>query len=80
MTTLNRNELTQAVCQALDLYLDQLGDQPATDVHDMVIRHVERAMFEFILAKANGNQSQAALMLGISRNTLRRKLEQYRIP
>ena len=79
MTTPHRNELTEAVKKTLSIYLDQLGDQTATDIHDMVIRHVEKAMFEWVLEQAKGNQTKAASMLGVSRNTLRRKLEQYRI-
>lgn len=75
----NDNELTDVVKKALTSYLSQLGDEPAGDIYGMVIRHVERAILETILAYAGGNQSRAALMLGISRNTLRRKLEQYHI-
>ena len=79
MTTLHRNELAESVKKTLSVYLKQLGDQPATDIYDMVIRHVEKATFEWVLEQAKGNQTKAASMLGISRNTLRRKLEQYRI-
>lgn len=43
----------------------------------MVIRNVERPMLEFILQQAKGNQTVAADMLGINRNTLRRKLTDY---
>ena len=42
----------------------------------MVIGHVERALLESVMERANGNQTQAAEMLGINRNTLRAKLTQ----
>ena len=42
-----------------------------------VIRNVERPMLEFVLQQAKGNQTVAAEMLGINRNTLRRKLNEY---
>jgi Fis family transcriptional regulator len=45
----------------------------------MVICHVERALLASILARANGNQTQAADMLGMNRNTLRSKLAKYKI-
>ena len=45
----------------------------------MVIRNVERPMLEFVLQRANGNQTVAADMLGINRNTLRRKLTDYEL-
>ena len=43
----------------------------------MVMRNVERPMLEFVLQRTNGNQTMAAELLGINRNTLRRKLTEY---
>ena len=79
MTHPTQNELTETVQKTLSSYLAQLGDETAGDIYGMVIRHVERAMLETILTHVGGNQTRAAAMLGISRNTLRRKLEQYHI-
>jgi Fis family transcriptional regulator len=45
----------------------------------MVIGHVERALLASVLTRAGGNQTQAADMLGLNRNTLRSKLTKYRI-
>ena len=45
----------------------------------MVIRNVERPMLQFVLEQAKGNQTVAAEMLGINRNTLRRKLTDYEL-
>jgi Fis family transcriptional regulator len=45
----------------------------------MVIGHVERALLTSILERANGNQTHAADMLGMNRNTLRAKLAKYRL-
>jgi Fis family transcriptional regulator len=44
-----------------------------------VIGHVERALLVSIMDRANGNQTQAADMLGMNRNTLRVKLTRYKI-
>ena len=41
----------------------------------MVIRAVERPMLEVVMREANGNQLRASEMLGINRNTLRKKLQ-----
>ena len=71
------NEIADAVVRTLDQYFRDLdGEKPAA-IHDMVIRIVERPMLEFILQQAKGNQTVAADMLGINRNTLRRKLTDY---
>jgi Fis family transcriptional regulator len=45
----------------------------------MVIAHVERALLTSILDRSNGNQTHAAEMLGLNRNTLRAKLAKYKL-
>ena len=45
----------------------------------MVLKNVERPMLEIVLDRAEGNQTVAAQMLGINRNTLRKKLTQLKI-
>ena len=45
----------------------------------MVLQAVERPLPKFALERAGGNQSAAAELLGINRNTLRKKLHAYRI-
>ncbi|TAH45804.1 MAG: Fis family transcriptional regulator [Betaproteobacteria bacterium] len=71
------NEIAESVFRTLDQYFRDLdGEKPAA-IYDMVIRNVERPMLEFVLQRAKGNQTIAAEMLGINRNTLRRKLTDY---
>jgi Fis family transcriptional regulator len=45
----------------------------------MVLSCIERPMIEHIMKRAGGNQSKAAEILGLNRNTLRKKLQQYNI-
>ena len=54
------------------------GENP-TAIYDMVMKNVEKPMLETVLGKAAGNQTLAATMLGIDRNTLRKKMRQHRI-
>ena len=62
---------------ALDLYFNTLnGDRPG-DLYDLVISEVERPLFKAVLDYTEGNQSQAAGILGINRGTLRKKLRTY---
>lgn len=62
---------------ALDQYFANLnGDRPG-DLYDLVIGEVERPLFKAVLDYTDGNQSQAAGILGINRGTLRKKLRSY---
>ena len=54
------------------------GDEP-TAIYEMVINTVEKPLLLYIMNKTEGNQSKAAKMLGLNRNTLRKKLKQYNL-
>jgi Fis family transcriptional regulator len=66
--------LEDCVRASLDRYFADLGDSEPHDMWEMVMRCVERPVLEVAMARANGNQSRAAEMLGMTRNTLRKKL------
>lgn len=62
---------------ALDQYFIALnGDRPG-DLYDLVIGEVERPLFKAVMDYTQGNQSQAAGILGLNRGTLRKKLRTY---
>lgn len=72
-----KNDIAQSVTHALDRYFADLdGEQPA-NIYDMVMRQVERPLLESIMGRVGNNQTQAAEILGITRNTLRRKLTDH---
>ncbi len=73
------NELGKTVEKSLDEYFRKLDGERPHGVYDMVITHVERALIASIMERAGGNQTQAADMLGMNRNTLRSKLSKYGI-
>ena len=73
------NEIGRSIERSLDEYFRKLDGEPPHGVYDMVIAHVERALLSSMLERANGNQTQAADMLGMNRNTLRAKLNKYRL-
>ncbi len=54
-----------------------LGDGESSDFYDHTIRSVEKPLLELVLREAGGNQVQAARLLGMNRNTLRRKLLEF---
>ncbi len=73
------NEIGRSVERSLDEYFRKLDGEPPHGVYDMVIAHVERALLTSMLERAHGNQTHAADMLGMNRNTLRAKLTKYRL-
>ena len=73
------NELADCVRRSLERYFKDLDGEKPTSVYDMVLKNVEKPMIETVLGKAQGNQSLAAEMLGINRNTLCKKMQQLRI-
>ncbi len=52
---------------------------PASGLYDRVLREVERPLIELSLNATNGNQVQAARLLGLNRNTLRKKIRELDI-
>lgn len=71
--------LSAYIRQAIDLYFAQLKGHNATGLHAMVIREVEKPLLEAALEHSGYNQTKAAKALGLSRSTLRKKLDHYGI-
>lgn len=70
-------DIAQCVAQNLKQYFKDLAGETPVGVYDMVLQQVEKPMLECVMAECRGNQSKAAVMLGLNRNTLRKKLLQY---
>ncbi|HSQ79842.1 MAG TPA: helix-turn-helix domain-containing protein [Casimicrobiaceae bacterium] len=73
------NEIGRSVERSLDDYFRRLDGEPPHGVYDMVITQVERVLLSSMLERSNGNQTHAADMLGLNRNTLRAKLAKYKL-
>lgn len=67
----------EAVTRNLEKYFQDLGNTKPALIYDMVLSAVEKPMLEVVMKKADGNQLRASAMLGINRNTLRKKLQGY---
>lgn len=69
--------LRDSVKTAVEKYFTHLDGQQITDLYEMVLNEVEEPLLQTIMRITGGNQSLAAKILGLSRGTLRKKLEQY---
>lgn len=77
--SVDENELTVCVKKVLNQYFKDLDGELAANVYDMVMNCVERPVLQIVLNKAGNNQSRAADILGINRNTLRKKMQMHGI-
>ena len=72
--------LGASVERHLRAYFDAHGDSlPAPGLFDRVLREVERPLISLSLAATRGNQIKAAQLLGLNRNTLRKKIRELDI-
>jgi two-component system nitrogen regulation response regulator GlnG len=71
--------LEEAVRRRLAELLQADANATAGDLHAVLIGAVERPLIEVVMQRAGGNQVKAAEMLGINRNTLRKKITELGI-
>lgn len=65
--------------ECLSNYFANLNGHKPGDLYQLVIGEVEKPLFRAVMAYTNGNQSEAAEILGINRGTLRKKLSAYKL-
>ena len=74
------NDLAGFVEQYLDLLFDNReGRLPPAGLHGRILREVEKPLIEKVLAVSRGNQLKASALLGVNRNTLRKKIRELGI-
>jgi len=73
---INENEIARCVRRAMDGYFRDLDGERPCAIYDMVISSVERPLLEMVLHRVEGNQTRAAQLLGLNRNTLRKKIKE----
>ncbi len=71
--------LEDIVRRKLEIFLAKWEGYEVDDLHENVVRRVEKPLIELVLAKTSGNQIKAAKMLGINRNTLHKKIHDLKI-
>jgi Fis family transcriptional regulator len=69
--------LRECVARAVRRYLSDVDSEPSEGLHALVVAEVELPLLREVMSWYGGNQSRAAVALGINRATLRKKLHQY---
>ncbi len=80
-----RTERAESLAEAVDIHLRRHfpldGDSlPEAGLYERIVREVERPLIQHCLAATNGNQIRSAEILGLNRNTLRKKIRYLEIP
>ena len=73
------NELSLTVRKMMKQYFNDLDGEKPSGIYNMVVNCVEKPLLEVVMYHAQGNQTRAAELLGINRNTLRKKLLEHGI-
>ncbi len=76
-TRLDQYSIEDVVELKISRFFDQIGTFYPENVFDLIMSKVEKPLLIQILRRVGGNQVQAAKILGINRNTLRKKIKQY---
>ena len=73
--------LSNSIEQHLSAYFSSHGDMlPATGLYERILKEVERPLIMLTLQATRGNQLKASDVLGLNRNTLRKKIRELSIP
>tara|TARA_B100001123_G_C15157711_1_gene966170 strand:+ start:610 stop:888 length:279 start_codon:yes stop_codon:yes gene_type:complete len=65
--------------KSIKQYVGAMDENNNGHLHELIIGGIEKPLVEIVLKETNGNQTQAANILGINRNTLRKKIAEYEI-
>ena len=80
MTNKNDQSLTSAIETRLDKFFAMhQGDCPESGLYDRIMIEVEKILIKKTLDHVNGVQTKASKILGINRNTLRKKIIEFKI-
>lgn len=74
---LEQMSLEEMVRCKLAAFLRRFEGYPIAGVHEDVLARVERPLLDLVMEHTGGNQVKAAEILGLNRNTLRRKLSEH---
>ena len=71
---MSKKNIQDIVRQSMEVYFKDLRGTEPDNLHEMLVEVIEKPLLEIVMRQADGNQSTAAMWLGINGNTLRKKL------
>lgn len=77
---LDKYSIEDVVELKISRFLEKIGTFYPENMYDLIMSKVEKPLLIQILRQVGGNQVQASKILGINRNTLRKKMKLYGLP
>ncbi|MBI5642053.1 MAG: sigma-54-dependent Fis family transcriptional regulator [Deltaproteobacteria bacterium] len=74
-----KESLEEIISARLKPFIEKTGNKGKQELYDFIMPFMERPLIRLVLEKTRGNQLQAAEVLGINRNTLRKKIKELNI-
>ncbi len=65
--------------KSIKQYISKMDGNGNGQLHDLIIDAIEKPLFKMVLKEMQGNQTKTANILGINRNTLRKKIREHKI-
>jgi len=75
----NRESLEDIISSRLEGYINSIDASGKHELYDTIVPFMERPLIKLVLKKTGGNQVKTAEILGINRNTLRKKIKELGI-
>ncbi|MEY2661607.1 MAG: hypothetical protein RLZZ123_2779 [Pseudomonadota bacterium] len=76
---MSKKHIEDAVRASLEAYFKDLKGIEPDNLYELMLGSFEKPLLDVVMRHAEGNQSRAAEWLGLNRNTLRKKLLQYKL-
>jgi Fis family transcriptional regulator len=71
---MSSGQIAEAMVGSINNFFELLGTETPSNLHDQFMGAAEKPLLEEVMRRTRGNQVKASQMLGINRNTLRKKL------
>jgi two-component system, NtrC family, nitrogen regulation response regulator GlnG len=75
----DNSNLAEVITSRIVSWFDSPGSEEPRDLYHKLVAEIERPLIEMALKRASGNQVRAARVLGLNRNTLRKKITDHKI-
>ena len=79
MTKDRKGPIAACVKSSMEKYFHDLNGEKVSGVYEMVLHEMEKPLLEIVMKHAKSNQCRASDILGINRNTLRKKLKLHKL-